>query len=106
MGQCNVIYVNCLALDRVQKFLGFSETSGIRRSLITYSCVPRALNNYSSLLDHLISLGYEVNKTKRTYDLASKISVNHIAFTESEKKYIKNYLELKSLSEKLNQVDN
>ncbi|MDO9629090.1 MAG: DUF4238 domain-containing protein [Acholeplasmataceae bacterium] len=106
MNLDDVIYVNCLVLDRVQKFLGFSESSGIRRSLITYSCIPRALNNYSSLLVHLTSLGYEVSKTKRTHDLATKFSINNVNFTESEKKYIKNYLELKSLSEKLKNRDN
>jgi hypothetical protein len=97
----DVVYVNCLVLDRIQTYLGFSETKGILRSLITYSCVERALNNYAPLLEEIEKLGYEVRKNRRHQELADKISLKIITFTEPERKYIDQYLKLKSLSEKL-----
>lgn len=97
----DVIYVNCLILDRIHTIVGFSETSGIRRSLITYHCIPGALNNYTDLISQLSEFGYEMNKTKKYQEIAAHASLRDISFSESEKKYIDNFLKIKELSEQI-----
>lgn len=91
----DVIYVNCLILDRINMMLGFSEASKIRRSLITYSCIFNQKNNYTDLIKQLSEFGYEMSKTKKYQEIANWIAPIYITFTESEKKYINNYLLLK-----------
>lgn len=97
----DVIYINCLVLDRIQTYLGFSETKEILQSVITYSCVKGALNNYDPLLVEMEKLGYEIGKKKRYQELADKISPRSITFTESEQKCIEGYLRFKKQAEKL-----
>lgn len=92
----DVIYINCLVLDRIEKILGFSEAKGILRSLVTYSCISKSRKDYSHLINYLKDLGYETKKTKNLIDLAKKISVLNINFTNSEKQCIANYVEFVS----------
>lgn len=87
----DVIYINCLLLDRIHEILGFSETSGIRRSLITYSCIFGKLNEYDDLIKQLSEFGYEMKKTKKYQEIADRIAPINIIFSETEKKYINNY---------------
>lgn len=98
MNVDDVIYVNCLVLDRIQTYVGFSESGRIRRSLITYSCVNNALNNYDGLLNNLSQLGYDIVRSSKYQELACRFYVSN-NFTESERKYISNYLEIKALSD-------
>jgi hypothetical protein len=101
MNVDDVIYVNCLVLDRIQTYVGFSETKGILQSLITYSCIENALNNYSPLLGAIEKLGYLVNKNKSHQELADRISLKSITFSELEQKCIKQFMQFKSLSNQL-----
>jgi len=69
--------------------------------LITYHCIPGALNNYTDLISQLSEFGYEMNKTKKYQEIAAHASLRDISFSESEKKYIDNFLRIKELSEQI-----
>lgn len=47
------IYLNLLTLDRVEKTLGFADSSKILNSLLAYQCIPGKLNDYSALIDQI-----------------------------------------------------
>ena len=102
----DVIYVNCLVLDRIETYLGFSETKGILKSLITYSCIDNTLNNYTALLEEIDKLGYEVRRNRKYQEIADNVSLKKIQFTESERKYIDQYQRLRILSEKIRNAKN
>lgn len=57
----DVIYVNCLLLDKIDMVFGFSKRSGIRRSLITYSCIFNQ-KKYTDLIWKLSKFEYEIKK--------------------------------------------
>lgn len=96
----DVLYVNCLILDRIQTMLGFSETVGIRRSLLTYTAINKKLNDYTGLIKKLNEFGYETAITEKYFKIAEAFN-DLIQFTNSEIKYISNYLELMNLEKNL-----
>lgn len=92
----DVIYVNCLCLDRVNNFLGFSESSRIKKSLSTYSIV-QGLNDYESLIDYFEQLGNPIIVNNQANQIKEHISPNIIQFNTREKKYIDNFLKIKKI---------
>lgn len=93
----DVIYINCLTLDRIQNIVGFSESSGILRSLLVYSCIPRTLNKYDGLIHELSNLGYNTKVTDEIIRISSEIRIDNIVFTTEEHDYINVYLKLKEI---------
>ncbi len=95
----DVLYINCLILDRIHEFVGFSETSGIRRSIITYSAINKKLNNYSGLINELENLGYEMKITDK-YIKITKIFNEVYRTTNEEMECINSYLRMKEQEKK------
>lgn len=100
-----MIYINCLILDRIQHVVGFSESKGILNSLMVYSCIPNTLNKFDKLLNELSILGYDVRITDNITDIASKLRIDNITFTDSERKYINFYLKAKEIVKIAKSID-
>ncbi len=84
----DVLYCNCLTLDRVGKTLGFGETRRILRSLACYLQIPKPLKNYRKLKVELENLGYEVPASQKYKDLARGFAENPIKEALRAQKYI------------------
>lgn len=81
----DVIKINCMSIDRIDTWLGFDESSKIRRTLNVYRLVGFQRNNYDSLIEEFKKLGYEFPKTKKYIDI--KNSICEPDFTDKELKY-------------------
>lgn len=81
----DVIKINCMAIDRIDTWLGFDESSRICRTLNIYSLVNFQRNNYSPLIEEFKNMGYEFPKKQKYFDL--KEIITNPKFTEEELKY-------------------
>ena len=81
----DVIKINCMAIDRIDTWLGFDESSRICRTLNVYSLVNYQRNNYSPLIEEFKNMGYEFPKKQIFFDI--KESITNPNFTKEELKY-------------------
>lgn len=91
LSKQEVIYINCLMLDRIDEWLGFADPTKIMRSLQVYMRIKNTLNNYSKLKEHLENQGYEFINKKEIQEFADKFYKNKL--TEKEENYIRYYIE-------------
>ena len=92
LSKKEVIYINCLMLDRIDEWLGFADPSKIIKSLHVYMNIRKTLNDFSKLKEHLENQGYEFINKKEIQEFADKFSKNEL--TEREVYYIQYLKEL------------
>jgi|GEM_PF-449722 len=97
----DVIYANCLTLDRISDIFGFCSSQGITRSLAVYSQIS-GLNDYSDLINQLEAMGYVIKRNAETIRIRNHISPTVRVLNNNELKYANNVLELKH---KRNHID-
>lgn len=96
----DVITINCMALDRIKRWLGFDNSSKIARSLNVYSMTPKEFqrNNYENLKEVLFSLGCDFPNTRKYREMNEKMTrsfftkedVEYIEFFYNSIQYLKN----------------
>ena len=83
----DVLYYNCLMLDRVNEILGFSESQKIIRSLACYLQLGKPRNDYKNLKNQLEDIGYNIPVSQKYKDLAYGFSENPVNEAFKAKKY-------------------
>ncbi len=84
----DVLYYNCLMLDRVNEIVGFGESQKIIRSLACYLQLRKPLKNYTKLKSQLENLGYCIPCSQRYKDLAYGFSENPVNEAYRVRKYM------------------
>jgi hypothetical protein len=97
----DVIYLNMLNLDRIQEVIGFSETSGIRRSIITYANSYNPRVDYKGLVSEMETLGYETKYTEKFKALADRFAPKYFVPSEKELYYANLFLEFREESKRM-----
>ena len=87
----DVIKINCMALDRIKRWLGFDNSSRIARSLNVYSMIPKEFQRkyYDKLKDILFSLGCDFPNTKKYRKISEKLIYS--VFSKEDMEYIEFY---------------
>ncbi len=92
----DVIYVNCLGLDRIDNLLGFTDINKIKRSLSVYAQI-QGRNDYSGLMKSYEDKGVKFTVNDKIKRIANHAKLSSTTITKDDEMYISYYYKMNEL---------